>query len=656
MHDHWILVYLTNLKDNYMSIEQLVPLIMALPLLGGAINGIFGKKLTKGVVGSIATGAMFASFTLALIVFFSLHDTVTINLFSILQLEDISLHARLLVDSLSIWMVLIVTGIGSLIHLFSMGYMSHDEGYYKFFTYLNLFIFAMLILVLGSNYFMLFFGWEGVGICSYLLIGFHYSDAEKGMLNGLAARKAFIMNRIGDLGLLLGLFLILSKFGTLEYTELASKISSGHIPTGDWMLFLITLSLFFGATGKSAQIPLFTWLPDAMAGPTPVSALIHAATMVTAGIFLVVRSNFMFDLAPQTQELMLYIGLATSLIAAFIALRQNDIKKVLAYSTVSQLGLLFVALGMGAYTAAIFHVTTHAFFKALLFLGSGSVIHAMSDEQDIRSMGGLKSKIPITHLTFLIGTLAISGFPLLSGFYSKDEIIGHAFEHSTMLYLALLFSVVLTAMYMFRLYFVVFHGEFRGSKEQEHHLHESPASMTVPLVVLAGLSVFGGILNLPGIFFEKGTHWLSHFLNHNTTGLSSAVHAEMSANTVMMLMGIAVGLFGLIFWLTRKAYVLQKQLPVGDEQLIGLELAAANKLYFDEIYNAVVVRPVEYLSVKGHLFIEMVVLNGIISTATRTIERSGEWVKKWQTGKTDWYLLWMVFGIVGLVVYYLINI
>ena len=638
-----------------MSIEQLIPIIIALPLIAGAINGIYGKKLPKILVGSLATITVFTSFFLALTVFFQMNEAVHINLFTILKLEDFSLNARLLVDNLSIWMVLIITGVGALIHLFSMGYMSHDEGYYKFFTYLNLFIFAMLILVLGSNYFMLFFGWEGVGICSYLLIGFHYSDAQKGMLNGLAARKAFIMNRVGDLGLLIGIFLLLAQFGTLEYTELADKISMDNIPVGAASMFAITLCLFIGATGKSAQIPLFTWLPDAMAGPTPVSALIHAATMVTAGIFLVVRSNFLFELAPMTQDIMLYIGLATSLIAAFIALRQNDIKKVLAYSTVSQLGLLFVALGMGAYTAAMFHVTTHAFFKALLFLGSGSVIHAMSDEQDIRKMGGLKKFIPTTHVTFLIGTLAISGFPLLSGFYSKDEILGHAFGHNPLLYVVLMISVTLTAIYMFRMYFVVFHGTFRGTKEQENHLHESPANMTIPLVILAILSVFGGVLNLPGLFLKNGAHWMSHNLSHNVKGLDFITSEHLDNGTTMMLMAVAVLVCLGALSFCYSAYVKKLQLPVEDDKLTGWAKASANKLYFDEIYNALFVKPIEWVSEKGHQVIELLLLNGIISFATKTIDRSGELVKKWQSGKTDWYILWMVFGIVGLVIYYLLN-
>ena len=639
-----------------MTIQQLIPLIIALPLIGGFINGVLGKKLPKVLVGSIASLAVFTSFFLAVTVFFQLDEAVKINLFTILKLEDFTLNARLLVDNLSIWMVLIITGVGSLIHLFSMGYMSHDEGYYKFFTYLNLFIFAMLILVLGSNYFMLFFGWEGVGICSYLLIGFHYSDAQKGMLNGLAARKAFIMNRIGDLGLLIGLFLILAQFGTLEYAELADKILIDQIPVSTWMMFGITICLFIGATGKSAQIPLFTWLPDAMAGPTPVSALIHAATMVTAGIFLVVRSNFLFEHvgAQFTQDIMLYVGLATSLVTAFIAMRQNDIKKVLAYSTVSQLGFIFVALGMGAYTAALFHVTTHAFFKALLFLGSGSVIHAMSDEQDIRKMGGLKKFIPITHITFLIGTLAISGFPFLSGFFSKDEILAHALAHNPLIYGLLAFSALLTAIYMFRMYFVVFHGEFRGSEHAKSHLHESPLNMTLPLLVLAVLSVIGGFLNIPSLL--GGHHWFSHLLEHNVGGLNKIAEVEISNGQTLMLMVSASVLTLIALFVSYSVYVKKKSVPVEDSQLTGWAKLSANKLYIDEIYNALFVKPIEWISEKGHQVIELLLLNGVISFATKTIDRSGEIVKKWQNGKTDWYILWMVFGIIGLVIYYLVKI
>lgn len=634
-----------------MSVSQLLPLIVLLPLIGAFINGTLGKNLSKTIVGTIATGVMLVSFILATMAFMGVQHgkPVTAHLFTMIQTESFSLHARLYADNLSMWMTMIVTGVGTLIHLFSMGYMKHDAGYYKFFVYLNLFIFAMLVLVLGSNYFMLFFGWEGVGICSYLLIGFWYQDFK----NTLAARKAFIMNRIGDLGLLIGLFLILGKFGTLEYAEVAKAVMTKGFEISEMLIFGITICLFIGATGKSAQIPLFTWLPDAMAGPTPVSALIHAATMVTAGIFLTVRSSYLFEHAELTKEIMLYIGLATSIVAAFIAMRQNDIKKVLAYSTVSQLGMLFVALGMGAYTAAMFHVTTHAFFKALLFLGSGSVIHAMSDEQDIRKMGGLRKKIPITHFTFLIGTLAISGIPLLSGFYSKDEIIGHAFESHKFVYFALMFSSALTAIYMFRLYFVTFFGTFRGTHEQEHHVHEGPASMTLPLIILAVLSVFGGLLNLPGVFLHNGTHWLSHHYAQNVDGLMTPVeHGD--PNTTLMLMVAAGAMAVIIAIVTYIVYVKKNSVPVADEQLKGWEKASAMKLYFDEIYDFLFVKPTLWLSEKGAHYFEGAFLHRSVVGLGKTIGKSGDLIRKIQTGRTDNYILWMVFGIIGLIVYYII--
>jgi NADH-quinone oxidoreductase subunit L len=639
-----------------MGINTLILTVLALPLFGALINGVFGKRLPKIVVGSIATIVMFIAFALALTIFSSLHDSVKVHLYEFVNFESFKLNFSLQVDALSIWMTLIITGVGSLIHLFSMGYMSHDKGYYKFFTYLNVFVFSMLILVLGSNYFMLFFGWEGVGICSYLLIGFHFSDLKKGVANSVAARKAFIMNRIGDLALLIGLFLILAQFGTLEYTELADKILVEKINPSKWMMFGITICLFIGATGKSAQIPLFTWLPDAMAGPTPVSALIHAATMVTAGIFLVVRSNFMFELpgADLTKEIMLYVGLATSLVAAFIAMRQNDIKKVLAYSTVSQLGFIFVSLGMGGYVAAMFHVTTHAFFKALLFLGSGSVIHAMSDEQDIRQMGGLKKYIPITHITFLIGTLAIAGFPFLSGFFSKDEILAHALSHNIVVYILLAFSALLTAIYMFRLYFVVFHGKFRGTDEVKHHLHESPLNMTLPLMVLAVLSVIGGVLNIPSLFGEGMAHWMTHFLEHTTLGLSAIEHLHLSNGQVIMLMTSASVLTLIALVVSYIVYVKKESTPASDDKITGWVKLSANKLYFDEIYNFLFVKPLEILSSFGNKFIEVTLLNKSVYGFANLIGKSGELVRKWQTGIVSSYILWMVFGIVGLVVYYII--
>ena len=635
-----------------MTVQQLIPLIIALPLIGAFINGTFGKQLSKALVGTIATTVMAISFLFTVLVFMQVQqgDAVTVKLFTMLKTDSFSLNAGFLADNLSVWMALIVTGVGTLIHLFSIGYMKNDPGFYKFFTYLNLFIFAMLILVLGSNYFLLFFGWEGVGICSYLLIGFWYGDFK----NTIAARKAFIMNRIGDLGLLIGLFLILAQFGTLEYNELAQKVLVEKMIPTEWMILGITLMLFIGATGKSAQIPLFTWLPDAMAGPTPVSALIHAATMVTAGIFLTVRSNYLFELSHVTQDIMLYVGLATSIIAAFIAMRQNDIKKVLAYSTVSQLGMLFVALGMGAYTAAMFHVTTHAFFKALLFLGSGSVIHAMSDEQDIRKMGGLRKLIPITHATFLIGTLAIAGFPLLSGFYSKDEIIAHAFTHGTWLYVALMASAALTAIYMFRLYFVTFFGSFRGTHEQEHHVHEGPTSMTLPLIVLAVLSVFGGLLNLPGIWLHKQAHWMGHLFEHNVAGFAALPKHTEDSNLALLLMIAAAAMSLVLLVVTYIVYGKKGSLPVADEAVKGWQKLSKNKLYFDEIYNFLFVRPIEWIAVKITQFVEGFVLHRGVVGIGQVIGKTGDLVRKWQTGRTDSYLLWMVMGLVGLVVYYLI--
>jgi NADH-quinone oxidoreductase subunit L len=638
-----------------MAIDSLILTILALPLIGALINGTLGKNLPKVLVGGLATTVMFVAFALAVTIFVSLHETRIVNVYQFLNFEDFKLNFSIQVDALSIWMTMIVTGVGALIHLFSMGYMSHDKGYYKFFTYLNMFVFAMLILVLGSNYFMLFFGWEGVGICSYLLIGFHYSDAQKGIANSVAARKAFIMNRIGDLGLLIALFLLLAQFGTLEYTELADKILVENINPSTWMMFGITICLFIGATGKSAQIPLFTWLPDAMAGPTPVSALIHAATMVTAGIFLVVRSNFLFELAPMTQDIMLYVGLATSLVAAFIALKQNDIKKVLAYSTVSQLGFIFVSLGMGGYVAAMFHVTTHAFFKALLFLGSGSVIHAMSDEQDIRQMGGLKKYIPITHITFLIGTLAIAGFPFLSGFFSKDEILAHALHHNVIIYVLLAISAMVTAIYMFRLYFLVFHGSFRGTEEVKHHLHESPLNMTLPLMVLAVLSVVGGALNIPSLFGEGMAHWMSHFLEHGTAGLSAVEPVHLSNGQTIMLMTVASLVTLVVLAITYFTYVKKNSQALPDAQLSGWAKVSANKLYFDEIYDFLFVKPTEWISTNVYNLFEISALNRSVYRFADAVSKSGEIVRKWQSGIVSSYILWMVFGIVGLIVYYLIK-
>ena len=630
-------------------------LIIALPLIGFAINGLFGKKLPKTLVGGLATGVVFMAFILATTLFSGLHGTQIVKLFNIINFEKLQINASFQIDALSIWMTLIITGIGSLIHLFSMGYMSHDAGYHKFFTYLNLFIFSMLLLVLGSNYFVLFFGWEGVGMCSYLLISFHYNDAQKGLANSLAGRKAFVMNRIGDVGLLLGLFMLLGQFNTLEFLQIGKAVEANAALQGGAMFF-ITLSLFIAATGKSAQIPLFTWLPDAMAGPTPVSALIHAATMVTAGIYLIVRSNFLFELAPFTKDIILYVGLATTLVAAFMALRQNDIKKVLAYSTVSQLGLMFVALGFGAYTVALFHVTTHAFFKALLFLGSGSVIHGMHEEQDIRKMGGLAKLMPITHFTFLIGTMAIAGIPFLSGFFSKDEIMAQALHHNPVVYGVLVLAVSMTAIYMFRLYFLTFQGQFRGGEALKSKVHESGLSMTLPLVVLALLSVFGGLLNLPGLFIKSTAHWFDHFLSHGTFGLSAVHNAHLDFSTSMGLMifasAIAIGVFIWAYLNYAKKGATAKE----DDALSSWEQFSAQKLYVDEIYNTVFVKPLLALSDFTAKVLDIQLLrngvyalaDGILNTANLTL--------KWQTGFLSSYLFWMVFGLIIFVAYYILKL
>ncbi len=637
-----------------MGTETLILLVLLFPLIGGIINGTIGKKLSETLVGTIGTLMVAIPFVISFSIFMTLDSLVNVPLFTLIELSDFSLQAGLQVDALAIWMTMIITGIGSLIHIFSMGYMKGDPGFYKFFTYLNLFIFSMLILVLGSSYFMLFFGWEGVGICSYLLIGFHYNDKQKGMLNTLAARKAFVMNRIGDLGLLIGCFLLINEFGSLDYAVIAEKMKTVSISTDSIAIIGITICLFIAATGKSAQIPLFTWLPDAMAGPTPVSALIHAATMVTAGIYLVVRSNFLFELAPYTQHIILYIGLATSLVAAFIAMRQNDIKKVLAYSTVSQLGLMFVALGLGSYTVAIFHVTTHAFFKALLFLGSGSIIHANHHEQDITKMGGLKKYMPVTHLVFLLGTLAIAGFPLLSGFFSKDEILAAGFSHGPIIFGLLILSASLTAIYMFRMYFLVFFGSFRGDHHTKEHLHESPGVMTFPLLILAVFSVLGGALNLPDFIVTSGAHWLDHFLNHGTFGLDKIhPHHLETSSAVGIMIGTSLITFliiGVSYWI----YVTKQKVTKDEHDFTGWEKLSSKKLYFDELYHALFVKPTEWKAEKVLPFIEHSIIGKGISLLTHMIVFSGTQIRRIQTGVLSSYFFWMIVGIVGLISYYLI--
>ncbi|MFN0049246.1 MAG: NADH-quinone oxidoreductase subunit L, partial [Cytophagales bacterium] len=479
---------------------DLVWLIPTLPLLGFIINGFGYKTLPKSVASIIGSATILGAFGITATLFTALLNNnipaSTINFYDFITVGNFNISFSFLIDELSVFMMLIITGVGFFIHVYSAGYMHDDDGFNKFFAYLNLFVFFMLLLVLGANYVIMFIGWEGVGLCSYLLIGFWFKNNNYND----AAKKAFIINRIGDLGFLLGMFLIVVNFGSLDFADIFEKAKTLQIDSqGITAITGITALLFIGATGKSAQIPLFTWLPDAMAGPTPVSALIHAATMVTAGIYMIARSNILFALAPVTMGIIAVIGISTALFAATIGLFQNDIKKVLAYSTVSQLGYMFLGLGVGTFTGSLFHVMTHAFFKALLFLGAGSVIHAMSGEQDIRKMGDLKGKLPITFFTFLIGTIAISGIPPFAGFFSKDEILAKAYEVSPILWGIGVLTALMTSFYMFRLLFLTFFGSFRGTHDQEHHLHESPLSMTIPLMVLALFSVIAGFFNAPEV-------------------------------------------------------------------------------------------------------------------------------------------------------------
>lgn len=619
--------------------ENLVYAIILLPLFGFLFSGLFGKQLPKAVVGGVATLVVFASFCIALSIFMKFDSESPariIRAFEWFRVNGIQVNFGFHIDQLSLMMILIITGIGSLIHLYSIGYMSHDKGFHRFFAYLNLFVFSMLLLVMGSNYLILFIGWEGVGLCSYLLIGFWYKNLEY----GAAARKAFIMNRIGDLAMIIGICMIAYQTNAVDFLSVAQNSSKFELDSP--IIIFITASLFIGAVGKSAQIPLFTWLPDAMAGPTPVSALIHAATMVTAGIYLVVRSNFLYSLAPTTMDGILFVGLLTALVAAFIGLRQNDIKKVLAYSTVSQLGFMFVAVGVGAYTTAMFHLMTHAFFKALLFLGSGSVIHAMSGEQDMRFMGGLKDKIKITHITFLIGTLAISGFPFLSGMISKDEILTNTFGKNPMIWVILFIVATLTAIYMFRAYYLTFHGEFRGSEEQRKHLHESPTNMTLPLIVLAILSVIGGFINLPHFIghghYAKLADWLKSIYVYDVK------LPEVAFNIEMVLVALTVLMFFTVWFFVKKTYVDKKKMALADEKYTGWERLSNRKLLFDEFYNATFVKFVEGLGVAGNMF-DKAILARFVNFIGWGAEDSGRAAKRLQNGNVENYVLIMSLAI-----------
>ncbi len=608
--------------------KELVWLVPLLPLIGAIVNGAYsftGARVVRPFVHSVACGSLFLSFLISAGTF--AHFTflpeearqLTVTLFPWLKLGSLAVDVAFLIDPLALTMMLVVTGVGFLIHVYSIGYMAHEDGYARYFSYLNLFCFAMLTLVMGSNLFMMFIGWEGVGLCSYLLIGYWFTDKEK----AVAGMKAFIVNRIGDFGFIIGLLLLfwtLQSIGrpTVTFTELreVAPLLAGQSWLGVSVVTLVCLFFFVGATGKSAQIPLYTWLPDAMAGPTPVSALIHAATMVTAGVYMIGRLSFLYSMSPVALNVVATVGFMTAIFAAVIGFAQNDIKKVLAYSTVSQLGYMFGAMGVAAYTAGIFHLVTHAFFKACLFLGSGSVIHAMSGEQDIQKMGGLRNYLPITYQTFFIATLAIAGIFPLAGFFSKDEILWHAFNRLPVLWAIGLMAAAGTAIYMFRLVTLTFFGECRAEEKTKHHIHESPATMTIPLIVLAALSIVGGFLGIPeslGHFVglhESNLieHWLRPAFVMPTEAHAMAPHVIEYA---LMIFSLAVALVGCLAGYT--FYSRRKDIP---ERIIQkfprVHRVVANKFFVDEIYDRLFVKGLLRLNTMTALF-DLKVVDGLVN-------------------------------------------
>jgi NADH-quinone oxidoreductase subunit L len=671
-------------------------LIPLFPLAGAALMLFIGRRLPNSAVSGICVGSVFLSMCFAFGAIWQLiarpvaERVVNFNLFDWVPagamhtdtgaFMNFNVPWGVLMDPLTAVMLLVVTGVGFLIHVYSTGYMGHEGGYYRFFGYLNLFMFSMLTLVLANNLLLLFVGWEGVGLCSYLLVGFYFlrkSAADAG-------KKAFIANRVGDAGFLLGLFLMLGTLGTIQFTEVGSAITAAHLEYGNGMLTAIALLLFVGATGKSAQLPLYIWLPDAMEGPTPVSALIHAATMVTAGVYMIVRTNAVFSMAPKALAVVAVVGCVTSLFAATIGLVQNDIKKVLAYSTISQLGYMFLACGVGAFTAGIFHLMTHAFFKALLFLGSGSVIHALSGEQDMRKMGALWAKIPTTAKTFLIASITIAGIPPLAGFFSKDSILGHAFEYSPILWLIGFVTAGMTAFYMFRLVNMTFFGNSRVDHEVEHHIHESPSSMTVPLVILAGLSIVGGWVGVPASLggSDRFTQFLAPVMAQHSEAaeVAGAAHEASGSSTEYLLMLLSVGVACFGIWLAYRWYIQRPEVP---EKIAAaspfLYKLLYNKYYVDQIYDAMFVNRTKDLALTLGSFdlgiinglgvdgagwltrvtsrISMVwdswIVDGLVNLAARVVWVLSYPVRMLQTGRVSRYALFMLFGVLIFLGYYL---
>jgi len=634
-----------------------VGLIPLFPAIGFVLNLFFGRRLSKGTVGWIACGAIGLSFLVSLLVFVDLLNLPPANrsvekiLYTWILSGEFQANVGFLVDPLSMVMMMVVSGVSFIIHIYSHGYMHDDPDYPRYFTYLNLFVFFMLILVSANNFLLLFVGWEGVGLCSYFLIGFWY---EKKSASD-AGKKAFIVNRIGDYGFLLAIFLIFVTFGTIDFKAVFAAAPE-KLALGEGMVTLIALLLFMGATGKSAQIPLYTWLPDAMEGPTPVSALIHAATMVTAGVYMVARCHLLFLMAPAALLVVAVIGAATAIFAASIGLAQNDIKRVLAYSTISQLGYMFLACGVGAFTAGIFHLMTHAFFKALLFLGAGSVMHAMAGELDMRKMGALKPHLPRTYWTFLIATLALAGIFPFAGFFSKDEILWQALNQGGILFWILgAGAAFMTATYMFRAIFLTFHGKSRVDHGVAHHLHESPGIMTVPLIILAILSVVGGFIGFPVI---EGGNKFAEFLAPvfappaGFPKAAEAVHHAVSFEVTMMIVSLVIAGLGIL--LAYRLYIKNPALPDRlAERYKAPYNALVNKYWVDEIYHGVFVGPLIRLSVFLWRFFDDLIVDGIVNGVGALCRGGSEVFKRLQTGNVQNYALSILIGIVLMFGYFL---
>jgi NADH-quinone oxidoreductase subunit L len=636
--------------------------LILLPLLGATLNGILGRGFSHRVIAWIACLASGLSFLVASLAFWELLQqpaegrAIIAHLFTWIESGNLIVEFSFLLDPLSMMMILVITGVGFLIHVYSVEYMAGEDGYYRYFTYLNLFIFMMSVLVLADNYLLMFVGWEGVGLCSYLLIGYYFQKKSAGD----AAKKAFIVNRIGDVGFLLGVFLIFRSFGTFEYHSIFSMVSSSPESVATLSLGTITLLMFVGATGKSAQIPLYVWLPDAMEGPTPVSALIHAATMVTAGVYMIARSAPLYSRAPETLFVVACVGIVTALVAALIALVQRDIKKVLAYSTISQLGYMFVAVGVGAFGAGIFHLVTHAFFKALLFLGSGSVILALHHEQDLFKMGGLRKYLRVTFISMWIATLSIGGAPFLSGFFSKDQILWEAYAgphgHAAF-WLAGVLVAGLTAFYMSRLMFLTFHGQehfhTRDSPQQEPQEPSSP--VTIPLMILAFFSIVAGYIGLPGYL---GTNWLEGFLAPSFQWVREETMAvEHGHSEELLLTVVAIVAAGLGFLTAYQLYVRNRQMTERLANRFSLvHRITKNKFFVDEFYDSILIQPIRKIS-QNVLWkvIDVGIIDGLVNGTAAFLQRGSHRIRKMQSGYTRTYASWILGGAAMIVLYFYLT-